>query len=137
MARHTIEILNRLEELNRIRSAVSLFIKDEVDEITAGRIILAIDEAVSNIIIHGYKDVADGTIELSMNADDTVLSFTISDNAPFFDPLTVAPPDIDSHKAGGLGVDIYRQIMDVHHEKNETGGNRLILTKARSHENKS
>jgi len=120
-------------DLHMVRKALTDFIGSDADSNETGRIILAIDEAIANIIIHGYKRDNSGKIIIDMESDGSSLKFIITDYAPWFNPLEVPSPDMDSYfdtgKNGGLGVDIYKKIMDVSYEKNETGGNRLIMVK--------
>ncbi len=111
-----------------------------MDETDVGRVILAVDEAVSNVIVHGYKYDESKSIEIEMDSDPEFFTFTISDSAPLYNPLDSASPDIDCYHEnghnGGLGVDIYKRIMNVSYELNDNGGNRLILTKEKKNENK-
>ncbi len=128
-----ISIKSNTAELQGIRKAVTEFIADSLDKNEAARIVLAIDEVLSNIIIHGYGNDYSGEIVMEMEFDGSKLKFIISDNAPLFNPLECPSPDIDEYfntgKSGGLGVDIYKKIMDVYYEKNEPCGNRLIMVK--------
>jgi len=121
-------------ELHIARDAVTEFIDDLIDSAGQKRVVLAIDEALSNIIIHGYKNDSSGEIIINMESTGPELKFIISDNAPAFNPLEIPPPDIDTYlesgKTGGLGIDIYKRIMDVSYERKENGGNRLIMVTA-------
>lgn len=129
----------RLSDLSVLRSAVGTFIGTSLDETDKGRVILAIDEAAANIIIHGYNNDESKTIDIDMETDADTLTFIISDTAKEFNPFEFSSPDIDFyHESGqgsGLGVDTYRRIMKVHYERNINGGNRLILVKEKQNEN--
>jgi len=122
-----------------VRKAITDFVGSDVDSNERTRIILAIDEALANIIIHGYKRDNSGEIIIDMESDGSSLKFTITDYAPWFNPLELPSPDMDTYfdtgKHGGLGVDIYKKIMDVSYERNETGGNRLIMAKTADKKN--
>lgn len=111
-----------------------------MDETDIGRVILAVDEAVSNVIVHGYKYDESKSIDIDMNSDSDSFTFTISDSAPQYNPLDSASPDIDCYHEnghnGGLGVDIYKRIMKASYELNDNGGNRLILVKEKNYEEK-
>lgn len=82
------------------------------------KIILAVDEAVSNIIRHAYDDFTRGTrtIEILFAADETKVSLTLKDSGKEFDPTVVNEPDIQEHvklgKRYGLGLFLMRRIMD-------------------------
>ena len=97
-------------------------------------LVQAVDEAVTNIIIHGYPGTA-GTIDLTAEliGDDIVV--TLEDRAPAFDPTDV-PPDLTIHprdrRPGGMGVRLMRLAMDsIRHEPRPGGGNILPLTRSR------
>ena len=98
-------------------------------------LVQAVDEAVTNIIVHGYRGQP-GTIDLSTElvGDDIVI--TIEDRAPTFDPTTVPAPDLtiapDRRRPGGMGVHLMRLAMDtIRHRPRPGGGNILILTRSR------
>lgn len=136
----TFSIAAKLSELSLVRDEIKNFIDTLFDDTDAGRVILAIDEAVTNVIVHGYKSDESKTIEIDMESDADVVTFSISDTAPEYNPLDYADPDIEKyHESGessGLGVNIYRRIMEVRYEQKEGGGNRLILIKEKRNEDK-
>ena len=137
MKEKKIIIESRLEELATIRSEAENYFGGALDEVTLNRIILSIDEAVSNIIRHGYGGSENGRIELVMKESDGLVTVILTDEAPPFNPLESESPDIEVHfdegRSGGLGVDLYRRMMDVSYERTPSGGNRLIMKKEISH----
>ncbi len=95
--------------------------------------VLAVDEAATNIIMHGYRDL-EGTIEVVLNNEAGDLIIRVRDNATPFDPDSVADPDLkqplEKRNIGGLGLFLIRHVMDeVSHRELPGGGNELILTK--------
>lgn len=138
--KRSLSIPARLSELCTVREAVQDFIGPDLGENEAGRVILAIDEAVSNIIIHGYKCDENQKVDIDMESGPDSFTFVISDTAPEYNPLSSAPPDIGTyHENGlssGLGVDVYRRVMKVQYIRDTEGGNRLILVKEKKHENR-
>ncbi len=132
MKKKKFTIIADTAKLHGVRKAVTGFIGSSVERSETAKIVLAVDEAVANIIIHGYRRDSKGEICIEMESDSSGLRFIITDMAPHFNPLELEPQDIDGYldsgKAGGLGVDITRRMMDVQYEKIETGGNRLILS---------
>lgn len=96
-------------------------------------LVLAVDEAVANAILHGYRGgpgevavagaVADGTVELR-----------VEDWGPPFDPLAVPPPalecDIGERLPGGLGIHLIRSLADRVEYRRDGDRNVLILTRA-------
>lgn len=96
------------------------------------KIILAVDEAVTNIIEHGYGPGQRGTIEVSLAVQTDRVEITLRDSAPCFDPTEVELPEIEKHVVGGkkkgLGIFLIRQIMDeVRYTLNGNGENELIM----------
>lgn len=136
----SITIHAALSELSKVRESVSGFIGNGLDDIDRGRVILAIDEAVSNVITHGYRSDETETLEIEMVSDDRSFTFSIIDRAESYNPLENPPADIENYyengKDTGFGVDVYSRIMKVYYEKNGEKGNRLILVKEKKNEDK-
>ena len=134
---HSITIRASLDELARARRELASFIGSELCDIDRSRTVLAVDEALSNVIEHGYRG-SEGEIDIRMEENDTAFVVTIEDGAPPFDPLSRAPIDIDAKldegADGGMGVEVLRRLTDARYERNEKGGNRLILRKEKLHE---
>jgi len=98
------------------------------------KIILAIDEAVTNIIEHGYNKGEKGTIELEAEWEGDKFQVVIRDSARVFNPESIPAPDMGEHvKAGrkkGLGLFLMRQIMDeVRYRYKDGVQNELTLVK--------
>lgn len=138
-AQTQIVIPGRLEKLSGVRAEVSGFISGLFDDITANRIILSVDEALSNIIRHGYGG-SEGTIRLELEKTADAVSITITDDAPLFNPLDIDQPQgvdlMNRNDSGGLGIDFYRRMMTAVYEQTTSGGNRLILSREIPHEKK-
>lgn len=98
------------------------------------KVVLAVDEAVSNIIEHGYDEGAQGTIELEVESDDAQFKVVIRDSGRLFNPESVPNPDMKDHvqrgHKKGLGIFLMRQIMDEVRYKFKDGvKNELTLVK--------
>ncbi len=96
-------------------------------------LLLAVDEAATNVIIHGYRGQP-GTIEIEMKRDEVDVVIYVRDNAPPFDPTDVPAPDLtrplEERPPGGLGIYLIRQYMDeVIYRLMPQGGNELVLKK--------
>lgn len=81
------------------------------------RVILAIDEAISNVIEHAYEDEGrNDTIELEVISTDTCLIVKITDQGVHFDPSHIPDVNMEEHiraqRKNGLGIFMIRQIMD-------------------------
>lgn len=102
----------------------------------SGQIALALDEALCNIIRHGYERRRDGTIWISLwplesgNGHGIGLRIVIEDEAKQVEPEQIRSRDLDEIRPGGLGVHIIREVMDeVVYEKRPSVGMRLTLVK--------
>lgn len=98
---------------------------------------LAVEEVVTNVIVHGYGDAGgEILVSLSYSADDAAIEIRVEDSAEPFDPLTLPEPDIsasmDDRKIGGLGIFLARQVMDDIRYRYENNRNILVLRKKRT-----
>ena len=103
------------------------------DMATIMQINLAIEEAVVNIMNYAYPKGTKGDITIEAKANDTQLSFIISDTGKPFDPTAKAEVDItlsaEDRAIGGLGIHLIRQIMDNINYERIDGHNILTLIK--------
>ncbi len=98
---------------------------------------LAIDEALSNVIRHGYEGRKDGMIWIHIwrIPDPRGLRFVIEDLARAVDPAKIKGRHLDDVRPGGLGVHIITETMsDVAWEVRKDGGMRLTMSKRLSDE---
>ena len=100
-------------------------------------ILLAADEAASNIIEHAYEGVKNGVLEISCGVKDGALTIIMVDYGKSFDPSTIPPPDLKAdlseRKIGGLGIFLMRKLMDeVHYESGRDKRNVLTMIKQKS-----
>ena len=95
---------------------------------------LALEEAVSNVIMYAYPKGSDGLVDIEAIVRKDSLQFIVSDNGIPFDP-TAAPEadislDLDERPIGGLGIFLVRNIMDeVTYTRSDDGKNILTMTK--------
>lgn len=79
-------------------------------------IVLAIDEAITNVIRHGYENSPgqpiDVTLESTRFNGRPALKVTVCDCGRQVDPDTIVGRDLEDVRPGGLGTHIIRQIMD-------------------------
>jgi anti-sigma regulatory factor (Ser/Thr protein kinase) len=99
-----------------------------------GQISLAVDEALCNVINHGYERMPEGRIWINLWALDggelPGVKIVIEDRARQVDPAIIKPRDLDEIRPGGLGVHIIREVMDeARYEKRDGGGMRLTMVK--------
>ncbi len=82
------------------------------NDATAQSIVLAVDEACQNIIVHGYKGRADGEIVLGVFRCRNGILVRLRDFAPPVDPTKIKPRALDDIKPGKLGSHFIHEIMD-------------------------
>jgi anti-sigma regulatory factor (Ser/Thr protein kinase) len=96
---------------------------------------LAVEEVITNIINHGYKNGC-GEIIISCRINLYQAEVRIKDFAPRFDPLSLPEPELDgtieNRKIGGLGVFLIRQVMDEISYQYENGQNILVMKKRKT-----
>ncbi|MEO8611981.1 MAG: ATP-binding protein [Chloroflexota bacterium] len=95
---------------------------------------LAIDEACTNIIEHGYgASGADRVIQLICRVDAQSLTITILDNSSAFNPLERPNPDpgmpLEERATGGWGIYFIKRLMDTVSYTREGHVNRLTMIK--------
>lgn len=126
-----MKILSDPAELGRVRNAVERFaLNAGLDEKAAGDVVLALDEALTNIIRHAYKDASDKPIEIEVTRQDEKLNVVLRDYGRVADRSRIKSRDLDDVRPGGLGVHIMNECMDsVEYVPAEGGGTRLTMKK--------
>ncbi|MCX7552667.1 SpoIIE family protein phosphatase [Marinicella sp. S1101] len=76
------------------------------------QIILSMDEAITNIIRHAYKGMADGEIELEIKQQNKTLVFYLRDFAPEVYDSTIKPRDLSNPLPGQMGINFIDSVMD-------------------------
>lgn len=104
------------------------------DDDIRGRMVLAIDEALTNVIRHGYQGADDRPIWLRLTPIETGdakpngLQITIEDQCPQVDPAKIAGRDLKDIRPGGLGVHIMNEVMDEVDIAPRPGGEGMSVT---------
>lgn len=97
----------------------------------AMRINLALEEAVTNVIMYAYPKGSVGKISLEAVREGNTLRFTLTDRGKVFDPTAAPEADIsapvENRPIGGLGIHLVRTIMDGVRYKRLDGKNVLIM----------
>lgn len=118
-------------QMRRVRAALRTALDaEEVAPELRDRLVLAVDEACTNIMRHAYCGGA-GTIALRLTREHDTLGFELRDAAPAVDPARVRPRDLSECRAGGLGVAFIDATMDCWRVEGLPGGqgNRLVMRK--------
>ncbi len=130
-----IQISSDPAHLPRIREAIQqVAMNIGFSEEQIGKMTLAVDEAIANVIKHGYCGCNDQPIEVLINPVERDghqgIKLVIRDFGKQVSPESICGRDLDDVKPGGLGVHIIRSIMDeVIYSKADGGGMQLELMK--------
>ncbi len=132
---YQLSVKSTTDNLSRIRE----FVRDRCTEKSVSsqvidKIVLAVDEACSNIIKHAYRLSPDGDIQLTIRFVHGDCVIELLDRGVSFDLNAVPSPDMKSylaqHRVGGLGIHLMRMLMDgVEYHPSGEGNNRLVLRK--------
>ena len=94
---------------------------------------LAVDEACTNIITHGYSGMNPGSIILALEFLPATILVRITDFGHAFEPSQSPLPDLqanlDGQREGGFGLYFIYQTMDLVHYETTEDGNCLTFTK--------
>jgi hypothetical protein len=71
-----------------------------------------LDEAITNIIRHAYKNTDDGEVELAILRQNSTLSFYLRDFAPEVYDSSIKPRDLSQLKPGQMGINFIDTVMD-------------------------
>jgi serine/threonine-protein kinase RsbW len=112
-----LRVKSKTENLSVIRDFVSEKALDAgLPMGTVENIMLAVDEACTNIIKHAYKSSPEGKIILNIDYDEKKFTITIIDYGKSFEPNSVPLPNLQKyyreHKVGGLGIYLMKSLMD-------------------------
>lgn len=101
-----------------------------LSDLAAQDVVLAVDEACQNIIVHAYRGRDDGEIVLSLARRDDGLFVQLRDSGPLVDPSQIRHRALDDVKPGKLGSFFIKSIMDrVEFHPAPGGGNLLQMFK--------
>lgn len=94
---------------------------------------LALEEALTNIIMYAFPPLDAEVIHLYCTYRDSELIFLLTDNGAPFDPTKASDPDIDAplgdRPIGGLGIMLIRKIMNEVTYQRINNTNHLTLKK--------
>lgn len=131
---NTLHIKNELGQL----ALVYTFIEREtvragLDESLQKQVKLALEEAVTNVILYAYPDKKEQDISIDLCVADGKLKIAIIDSGLPFNPLEKACPDLtlsaDERPIGGLGIFLVTQLMDEVRYTCPEGKNVLTMIK--------
>jgi len=96
----------------------------------ARHIVLAVDEACSNVIKHAYGGDPSKTIVLTVSDDASQFTVQLRDRGKRVDRASIAPRELDEVRPGGLGTHFMGTVFDaVHYDTTVDEGTLLTLGK--------
>ena len=132
----TLVIKNEVSEIKRFNTFIkNVTTKLAIDASLAGQLRLAVEEALVNVVQYAFPAGKEGEITVCAESDGQTLRISISDMGVPFDPTLKEKADTNlSAKAedwqlGGLGILLFRELMDSVNYERTNGQNILTLTK--------
>jgi sigma-B regulation protein RsbU (phosphoserine phosphatase) len=131
---HHLILHNKVEQIALLPEFVETVAGEaQLNHEAAFNLNLALEEAVSNVIMYAYPEGTDGTVDIDAVVDGKRVSFVITDSGKPFDPTAKEEVNIHTEMAerpiGGLGIHLVRTIMDTVNYERKGENNILTITK--------
>ena len=119
-------------------SSIRDFVKSTAQQVgfskdISGNIILAVDEAVTNVIKHAYNYSEEGKILVSISFIKNKFSVSISDKGTHFNSKLIKDPNLEEYykqkRVGGLGMFLMKKLMDDVKYSQPQNRNKVTLIK--------
>ncbi len=117
-----LTLASDFNEIEKVEAFVNDFIGAS-DEELFNKVQLALNEAVTNAVVHGNKNDSSKKVHIAAKRTDERIEITVKDEGGGFDPAAVPDPTDEEQllKAGGRGVFLIHQYADeVSFEENGT-----------------
>ncbi|HJW09911.1 MAG TPA: ATP-binding protein [Holophagaceae bacterium] len=104
-----------------------------MDDATAAKVSIAVDEAVTNVILHAYQGEANHSVELQLRFTLAALEIHIWHTGQGIKDDQIVLPDpheyVKHPRKGGLGLLLMSRFMDEVRFREESGRNECCLIK--------
>jgi serine/threonine-protein kinase RsbW len=122
----TLRLHTDLGRLAEVRAFVRQAARGRgADETLVADLVQAVDEWVTNIVVHGYRG-AGGPVEVVVERSGDAIEASIRDEAPAFDPATAPAfdPDLplERRRFGGMGIHLIRDLAERFEHRDLLGG---------------
>ena len=127
---NSITLSNDISQIHELEKFIGKIAEDiKIPESLKSSINLAMEEAVTNVIMYSGAD----TVDIAAQTDEDGITFTITDSGKPFDPTAVPDVDINQNAGdrpvGGLGIHMFKKIMDSVTYRRQDNRNILTLIK--------
>ena len=131
--RHLL-LQNDIRQIPQLADFVETIAQESnLDQSMAMTLNLALEEAVTNVIMYAYPKGSQGLVDLEAIVRKDSLVFILSDSGKPFDPTAAPSADIslnvEERPIGGLGIYMVMNIMDKVEYRRENDRNILTMTK--------
>lgn len=131
--RHII-LHNDIQQIPQLAEFVETVAEEKkLSQSLAMNLNLALEEAVTNVILYAYPNGSDGLVDVEAIMREHSLEFIITDSGKPFDPTAAPDTDInlsvEERPIGGLGIHLIRQLMDQVCYQRKDDKNILTMTK--------
>ena len=131
---HHLILHNNIEQIALLPEFVETVAREaQLDHEAVFNLNLALEEAVSNVIMYAYPEGTEGIVDIEAVVDGKRVSFVITDSGKPFDPTAKEEVNINTGMAerpiGGLGIHLVRTIMDTVSYERKGENNILTITK--------
>ena len=130
----TVRLPADLREVDRLNRVIRQFGDlHEVPSRVLYAVNLALDEVVTNVVRHAFKDAKEQEVIARVTATPSEVTTEVSDTGRAFNPLDVPPPNLDAplseRTLGGLGIHLVRSLMDSIEYRRDGEKNVLTMRK--------
>ncbi len=134
-SQNRLELDSRLTELSRVQPWIeSLADRHGFDEDALFAMHLCVEEALANVVLHGYRSEPGHPIAIQASVSAGNLFFAIDDQAPPFSPVESSPrewgaksSDLESIEPGGNGIRLLRRFAGSLAYERLSDSNRLTI----------
>ncbi len=106
--------------------------KLDIPETARQELLMALDEAITNTVLHGYSGKG-GLVKIVIRRKDDLVTLELIDGGKKFDPTRYPEPNlnvpIEERQIGGMGVPLIKKLTDGMEYHYVDAENHLILFK--------
>jgi len=110
-----LSLPSRIDTVATAAAAVAEFLsRSGITEDAAFGIDMAVREAVTNAVIHGNREDANKTVDVTLKSSPDAVEISVHDQGTGFNPEDVPDPTAEENilKASGRGIFFMRSFMD-------------------------